>query len=58
MDNERDLRLGVWKSNYIPVCKECGTMNLGAEAIVVWDTELKNWVLTNVIPFFQCFFCN
>ena len=42
-------------SKWIPVCKECGTMNIGADALVVWDTELNNWDIDNVYDSSQCY---
>ena len=32
-------------SKWIPVCKDCGTMNLVVDAWVVWDTVADQWVI-------------
>ena len=45
-------------SKWIPVCKDCGTMNLVVDAWVVWDTVADQWVVDGVSDVYdssQCY---
>ena len=41
-------------SNYIPVCKDCYTMNVVVDAWVVWDTAKNDWVIDGMSEESQC----
>ncbi len=41
-------------SKWIPVCKDCGTMNLVVDAWVVWDTVADQWVVDGVSDMSEC----